>query len=172
MTVKAIMPARKNDLVVPLADEATAMRITDTADRSLVRSGAVSRSSDRPGDVDRTNGRSTPRTTTMRGIRASTTATRTTTTRTTPCALGPSADHPRGHAGFSFEELVRAEIDCRRTKRNTASALAWEIDRERNLCQLYDELAAGTWRPGRSISTTASPAATTRRQPTRTVSAP
>jgi retron-type reverse transcriptase len=150
MTAKVIMSARKNDLVVPLADTATAMRITDTADRSPVRSGAVSQPSNRPGDVDRTNGRSTPRTTTTRGTRASTMATRTTITRTTSCALEPFADHHRGHTGFSFEALVRAEIDCRRTKRNTASALAWEIDRERNLCQLHDDLAAGIYQPGPS----------------------
>ena len=38
------------NLVVPLAHEATAMRITDTDGTSPSRSGAVSRLSDRPGD--------------------------------------------------------------------------------------------------------------------------
>ena len=38
------------------------------------------------------------------------------------------ADHPeRLHADFSFQELVQAYLDCRRTKRNSASALAFEI---------------------------------------------
>jgi len=46
---------------------------------------------------------------------------------------------------------VQAYYDCRRTKRNTASALAFEAQLERNLCDLYDELQAGTYRPGRSI---------------------
>jgi RNA-directed DNA polymerase len=151
MTVKATMPARNNDLVVPLATKATDMRATDTADRSPVRSGAADGPRIRPAGVNSTNGRSTPRTTIMRGIRASTTAIRTTTTRTTSSGPAPSADHHESHTAFTLEDLVRAEIDCRRTKRNTASALAWEIERERNLCQLHDELAAGTWRPGRSI---------------------
>ena len=46
---------------------------------------------------------------------------------------------------------MRAWLDCRRTKRSTASALAFEAHAERNLCALHDELAAGTWKPGRSI---------------------
>lgn len=46
---------------------------------------------------------------------------------------------------------MRAWLDCRRNKRTTASALAFEAQAERNLCQLHDELASGTWRPGRSI---------------------
>ena len=55
------------------------------------------------------------------------------------------------HAGLSFEDLVEAYFDCRRTKRNTTSALAFESDLERNLVTLFDELAAGTYRPGPSI---------------------
>jgi hypothetical protein len=46
---------------------------------------------------------------------------------------------------------VRAYMDCRKNKRNTASALAFEAPLERNLCDLYEELAAGAYRPGRSI---------------------
>ncbi|MBC2731347.1 RNA-directed DNA polymerase [Thiobacillus sp.] len=52
---------------------------------------------------------------------------------------------------FTFPELVDAYFDCRHNKRNTASALAFEQDLERNLAHLYDELAAGDYRPGRSI---------------------
>lgn len=52
---------------------------------------------------------------------------------------------------FTFPELVDAYFDCRHNKRNTASALAFEQDLERNLAHLYDELAAGAYRPGRSI---------------------
>jgi len=44
-----------------------------------------------------------------------------------------------------------AYIDCRRTKRNSASALAFEANVERNLCDLHAELIAGTYTPGRSI---------------------
>ncbi|MDX5995407.1 RNA-directed DNA polymerase [Ectopseudomonas alcaliphila] len=76
-------------------------------------------------------------------------AIRTTTTRTTSSVFGPSADPTV--APFPFEELVQAYYDCRRSKRNSASALAFEADLERNLTQLYDELLAGTYRPGSSI---------------------
>ena len=60
----------------------------------------------------------------------------------------PSADPT---AAYSFEQLVAAYMDCRRNKRNSASALAFEQDLERNLWTLHEELAGGTWRPGRSI---------------------
>lgn len=46
---------------------------------------------------------------------------------------------------------MQAYYDCRRSKRNSASALAFEVDLERNLIQLHDDLTAGTYRPGRSI---------------------
>ncbi|MBK8916395.1 MAG: RNA-directed DNA polymerase [Phycisphaerales bacterium] len=104
-------------------------------------------------DVDSTEKRRTPATSATPGIRTSTTATRTTTTRTTPTGHAPSADgsDATAHAGLSFEALVEAYFDCRRTKRNTASALAFEADLERNLVGLFDELAGGGYRPGPSI---------------------
>jgi retron-type reverse transcriptase len=52
---------------------------------------------------------------------------------------------------FTFEELVQAYLDCRRTKRNSASALAFEANLERNLCRLNDELQEGRYQPGKSI---------------------
>jgi RNA-directed DNA polymerase len=79
-------------------------------------------------------------------------ATRTTRTRTTPVALEPSADYAdAGDASLTFEELVAAYFDCRRTKRNTRNALEFEQRLERNLSQLYAELIDGSYRPGRSI---------------------
>jgi len=88
----------------------------------------------------------------MPGTRTSTTATRTTTTSRPSCAPAPSADYPgRHHADFSFSELVQAYLDCRKTKRNSASAAAFEQDQERNLARLRDELLDGSYRPGRSI---------------------
>ena len=64
----------------------------------------------------------------------------------------PSADDPRTiPAGFSFSDLVAAYFDCRRTKRNSLSALTFEQQLERNLVNLHDELAGGAYRPGRSI---------------------
>lgn len=97
---------RKVDLVVPLVNEATAMRTTKTA--GLVaqgRSGAVSPLSDRDarrGDVDSTINRSARQV--PPGIRTSTMATRIGTTPTTSAALAPSAAQPaRHHADFSFD---------------------------------------------------------------------
>ena len=148
MSVMAPMPVRDFNLVVPLAHEATAMHISDTAG-DAGRSGAVSPLSDRQGDAYSTMERSTPATTPTPGTRTSTTATRTTTTRTTSFASAPSADEIA--TPFSFEELVQAWLDCRRTKRNSASALEFEAHAERNLVDLAERLAAGTWRPGRSI---------------------
>ena len=49
--------------------------------------------------------------------------------------LLPSADP------HLFSALVQAYLDCRRTKRNSASALAFEAQLEHNLVQLHDELA-------------------------------
>jgi retron-type reverse transcriptase len=156
MTVKAIMTVRSFNLVVPLAHKATAMRTTETARRRPGRSGAVSPligcTSLRRDDVDSTNKRSTLPTTTMPGTRTSTTATRTTTTSRLACVPAPSADYPgRHHADFSFAEMVQAYLDCRQTKRSSASALAFEQDQERNLARLHDELVDGSYRPGRSI---------------------
>jgi retron-type reverse transcriptase len=47
--------------------------------------------------------------------------------------------------------LVQAYFDCRRTKRNTPNALAFEVSLERNLVALADDLRVGAYRPGRSI---------------------
>ncbi len=99
-----------------------------------------------------TNHRSTPRIQTTPGCRTSTTATRTRTGRTTTTGRARSADWSEGgHADFSFAELVQAYLDCRRTKRNSHTALAFEQDLERNLCQLRDDLVDGSWQPSPSI---------------------
>lgn len=76
-------------------------------------------------------------------------AIRTTTTRTTSSVSGPSADSTV--APYPFRDLVQAYYDCRRSKRNSASSLAFEANLERNLSQLHSDLIAGTYRPGRSI---------------------
>lgn len=62
----------------------------------------------------------------------------------------PSADW-KAPADFTFTELTQAYFDCRRTKRNSASALAFEANAERNLFDLHDELVSGDYQPGRSI---------------------
>lgn len=143
------------NLVVPLAHPATAMRTKGTTGHRPSRPCAVSPligTRLRQRDVDSTTWRSTARTT--RGSRTSMMATRTTTTRTTRTARAPSAasnGFSTGHAGFSFEALAQAYFDCRRTKRNSNSALAFELDLERNLMQLHTDLNNGTWQPGPSI---------------------
>ncbi|MDK6078957.1 RNA-directed DNA polymerase [Massilia varians] len=47
--------------------------------------------------------------------------------------------------------MVQAYLDCRRTKRNSASAAAFEQDQERNLAVLCDQLRDGSYQPGQSI---------------------
>ena len=127
------------------------MRIEDTAGSVRARSGAVSPGSDPAGDVDSTI-RSTPAPSALPGTRTSTTATRTTTTRTTrTTSSGHARSEDQIDAAFSFEDLVAAYVDCRRTKRNSAAALEFEQDLERNLERLADELTRGAYRPGPSI---------------------
>ncbi|SAK53175.1 Reverse transcriptase (RNA-dependent DNA polymerase) [Caballeronia calidae] len=63
-------------------------------------------------------------------------------------APAPSADWKDG---FTFADLVEAYLDCRRTKRNSNAALSFEMNLERNLRELHDELADGRYRPGGSI---------------------
>jgi len=48
-------------------------------------------------------------------------------------------------------DLFRAYFDCRKNKRNTASALEFEFNLESNLMQLYHELKEGKYEIGRSI---------------------
>jgi len=146
MMVKASLPVPNLNLVAPLAHKATARHTTDTSACGQHRSGAVSTLIGhglRDSDVDSaTHHRPLP---VLRGTRTSTTATRTTTTSTTSCVFGPSADSDL------FAKLVAAYMDCRHTKRNTASALAFEADLESNLCSLHEELESGSYTPGRSI---------------------
>lgn len=52
----------------------------------------------------------------------------------------------------TLEDLFQAYFDCRRSKRNTMNALAFETDYESNLIALYEELNTGTYLPGRSIA--------------------
>jgi RNA-directed DNA polymerase len=148
MTVKALTPARNLNLVAPLPHKGTAMRITGTAGHAQAWPGAVSPLIGpglRRGDVDSANRRSLLPTTPS--TRTSTTATRTTTTSRTKAECEPSADS----SPFEFLDLVQAYMDCRRNKRHSASALAFEARLEHNLCQLHAELLAGTYSPGRSI---------------------
>ena len=53
---------------------------------------------------------------------------------------------------IELSELFDAYFNCRRNKRNTANALAFEVDYENNLIQLCEEINNGTYQPGRSIA--------------------
>ncbi|MDD2200498.1 MAG: RNA-directed DNA polymerase [Bacteroidales bacterium] len=53
---------------------------------------------------------------------------------------------------IELEELFDAYFNCRINKRNTANALAFEIDYENNLVQLCKEINNGTYQIGRSIA--------------------
>jgi hypothetical protein len=143
MTAKVLMPVRDWNLVTPLGHEPTDMHTTDTAASTRAASGAAPAligASLRRESVDSVMAaRPTP------GTATSTTATSTTTTAALSWAQSQSADPDL------FFLLVQAWKDCQRTKRNSASALAFEAHAERNLFTLYEELVAGTYKPGRSI---------------------
>jgi RNA-directed DNA polymerase len=142
MTVTALTPARHVNLVAPLAHKATDMHVTDTAASARAESGAalglIGESLRVDGLESATRAPRTP------GTATSTTATRTTTTRAALARPAPSADSDL------FSLLVEAYLDCRRTKRNSASALAFEAHLESNLCDLHEDLVSGAYRPGRS----------------------
>ncbi|MCX6280050.1 MAG: RNA-directed DNA polymerase [Bacteroidetes bacterium] len=53
---------------------------------------------------------------------------------------------------IELSELFEAYFDCRKTKRNTYNALAFEVDYESNLIALYNEINDGTYQPGKSIA--------------------
>ena len=54
--------------------------------------------------------------------------------------------------GFSLEAVFEAYFSCRSNKRNTINSLAFELDYESNLIQLWQELNDGSYQPGKSIA--------------------
>lgn len=69
------------------------------------------------------------------------------TTTTTSVWCGAENHHPL----FNFPQMYRAYLACRRTKRNKASALAFELNHEENLLALVDELRERRYQPSTSI---------------------
>lgn len=53
---------------------------------------------------------------------------------------------------ISYQELYEAYLDCRKHKRNTMNALAFELDVEEKLLDLLYEINEGTYRIGRSVA--------------------
>jgi retron-type reverse transcriptase len=49
-------------------------------------------------------------------------------------------------------ELFEAYFSCRRNKRNSPSALEFEVHFEREIWRLHDEIKSGTYRPGKCIA--------------------
>lgn len=54
--------------------------------------------------------------------------------------------------GFTQEEVFGAYLECRKHKRNTCNALAFEVDYMQGCIQLHRELTDGTYRIGKSIA--------------------
>ena len=52
---------------------------------------------------------------------------------------------------FSFENIYKQYLLCRRNKRNTFNALGFEVEQEKNLLALKEELETRTYRPSRSV---------------------
>jgi len=52
----------------------------------------------------------------------------------------------------SLADLFEAYECCRKNKRNTINALAFELDYEKNLYMLHDEINCGAYNPGSSIA--------------------
>jgi RNA-directed DNA polymerase len=57
-----------------------------------------------------------------------------------------------GDNKIKLEELFQAYFDCRKNKRNTINALAFEIDYESKLIELSYEINRGIYQPGKSIA--------------------
>lgn len=51
-----------------------------------------------------------------------------------------------------LEDVFEAYFDCRRKKRGTHNALAFEADYERKCIELWRDINAGTYRPSRSVA--------------------
>jgi len=58
----------------------------------------------------------------------------------------------RGGHKLALAELFAAYFECRRNKRNTSNALAFEVDYENNLLKLCAEINDGSYQPGKSIA--------------------
>jgi len=69
-----------------------------------------------------------------------------------PVTPGGTGESWSNHPLFSLDNLYRAYRQCRRRKRSTLNALAFEQDLEANLLALREELSRGTYRPGRFLA--------------------
>lgn len=51
---------------------------------------------------------------------------------------------------YTYADIMSAYLDCRRRKRGTRTCIAYEVDFERNLSELLDEINSGEYRIGRT----------------------
>ncbi len=62
------------------------------------------------------------------------------------------SSRPESRGFIGLEELLEAYYLCRRNKRNTANALAFELDCESKLYDLWRSINDGSYQPGRSVA--------------------
>ncbi len=51
---------------------------------------------------------------------------------------------------FSYADILQAYLDCRKRKRSKSVAVAFEVNQERNLMRLLDEINSGEYVIGRT----------------------
>jgi RNA-directed DNA polymerase len=66
--------------------------------------------------------------------------------------LHPIENAFQGKPGIELADLFTAYAECRRNKRRTLNALAFEVDYERELIALHEDINTGTYQPGRSMA--------------------
>jgi hypothetical protein len=59
---------------------------------------------------------------------------------------------PKGRGFIALEEVLEAWYLCRKNKRNTANALAFEVDCEAEVYTLWRSINDGSYQPGRSVA--------------------
>ena len=63
----------------------------------------------------------------------------------------PALSADNNGCDVTVEELLQAYYDCRKNKRNTNNAIAFELNLEQNIMNLYNDLMDGSYKPTRSI---------------------
>jgi hypothetical protein len=67
------------------------------------------------------------------------------------CGLSVPASGSKTKGIFSFKNIYRCYLDCRRQKRNTHNAIRFEINAEENILRLEKELQDHSYHPSRSV---------------------
>jgi RNA-directed DNA polymerase len=67
-------------------------------------------------------------------------------------SLFSNVENTKLNEGFTLEAVFESYFSCRKNKRNTINALAFELDYESNLIQLWNDLNDRSYQPGKSIA--------------------